>query len=110
MGSSNWFKTKVRKISLSSASSQPDLEKVFDDELGKEIFSKMKEGAAKNYEDLISRERSNILILPPVFQYNKRIGMHDTVVPEKLQKICDQLRSKGNNSNQVKKIQNFLHF
>ena len=108
LGSSNWFKTKVKKILSAEPPLEHNLEKIFDSEFGKTTFSKMKEGSMKNYNDLTRGENKSMLILPPVFQYNKRIRIHDTVVPQRLQEICNQLRMEGNDNNQVKRIQNFL--
>ena len=85
-----------------------ELKNVFDDTLGKEVFRKTKQGLSINYQDVISGRKNILTISPPIFEYNSRIGVHDTIVPEKLKEISTQIVTAGGNKNESNKINKFL--
>ena len=108
LGSSNKFKMMIKEILCNGNRTNQNLENIFDDELGKKVFDRMKKGAKLNYEDQLTGKRNGLTISPQLFQYNSQIGVHDTVVPEKLVGILDVFGKTGTNKTEVKKINKFL--
>ena len=108
LGSSCWFKAMIQQQIAKHVKVNLNLENVFDDVLGKEVYARINRGASRCYQDVISGDKKNLTLWPPVFQYNSRIGVHDTIVPETLVEIAQQLKSKRINSSEVKKIERFL--
>ena len=41
------------------------------------------------------KKENCLTISPPIFEYNSKIGIHDTVVPEKLKEIVNYLQTNG---------------
>ena len=109
LGSSNRFKLVLRKFHTNKSNKNLDLENIFSGNVGQTVFSKIRQGSrTPNFEKTYHSKNNSLKICPPIFEYNSKIGIHDTIVPEKLREISDLLKSSKTNTNDINKIRKFL--
>ena len=86
-----------------------NIEEVFDGNIGKDVFSKIRQGTLRtNFQKTYDNKKCCLKISPPLFEYNSKIGIHDTVVPEKLKEIVELLKLTETGKKEMNKIKKFL--
>ena len=82
------------------------VENIFSTPRDKSIIQQIADGEKSNYEQIISGKKSNLTVMPTIYEFNKNIGVHDTMQTESLSQIADLI--KDENPKEYKKIDKFL--
>ena len=87
LGSSEKYKKIVDKHRRLGAQNVNDPEKIFSGVKGTQLFKEIEKGEKRNYGRVVTGKEKDLVIVPPLFKFNSRIGTYDTIEENALNKV-----------------------
>ena len=106
LGSSDTYKRLVKIHKASGARTKNSLENVFITAKQKQLLKKVESEEKRNYERIVNGEEKELVVSPPMFQFNSKIGLHETIEQHTIQDIFHKI--KNQDPNEAEEINKFL--
>ena len=106
LGSSQSYKDIVSRLRAQKLHTNNGVEKIFTGAKEKQLFTELAHGENKNYGDAIEGKKTNLSVLPTLYEFNRNLGVHDTMNPDVLETIANELKQE--HSKESNKINKFL--
>ena len=94
LGSSQSYKNIVSRHRSQKLHKKNGVDKIFTGDKENEVFREINQGEQRNYGDSLKRKKINLSVLPTLYEFNKNLGVHDTMNPDVLEQIAEELKKE----------------